>query len=58
MPLDKQEYKRNAKLFFGQPKLRLTQASWDEWLSLLLPKLSASVVQELIAEVRDRTPPY
>ena len=57
MPLDKQEYKRNAKLFFGQPKLRLTQASWDEWLSLLLPKLSASVVQELLAEVRAQ-PPY
>ena len=51
MPLDKPEYKQRAKVFFRHAKLTHDETNFALWTNLLLPKLSASVVQELIAEV-------
>eukprot|EP01043_Picozoa_sp_COSAG02_P016452 COSAG02_NODE_724_length_18036_cov_162.971511_1_plen_3396_part_00 len=51
MPLDKPEYKQRAKEFFLHAKLAHSEATFVHWMNLLLPKLSASVVQDLVMEV-------
>eukprot|EP01043_Picozoa_sp_COSAG02_P009078 COSAG02_NODE_303_length_25213_cov_126.386199_1_plen_3037_part_10 len=51
MPLDKPEYKQRAKVFFRHAKLVHSEATFVDWTNLLLPKLGASVVQDLVVEV-------
>ena len=58
MPLDKPEYKQRSKVLFLHEKLIHSDATFVHWTNLLLPKLSASVIQDLVVEVcLDRTIP-